>query len=75
MLDREIQIMADLRLFLHDSYKVIRNLLRIAVQNADPADPADLTELLQKDVKGFFPVQVFSVQGGFLGHQDQFLYP
>ena len=41
MLDRQIQVMADLRLFLYDPDQFIRNLLRVAIQNADPPKPCN----------------------------------
>ena len=42
MLDREIQIMADLLLLFHGLDQFIVNFLRIAVKHADPADSFDL---------------------------------
>ena len=43
MLDWKIQIVTDLRLFLHGLDQFIVDLLRVAVLHTDPADAFDLT--------------------------------
>ena len=47
MLDRQIQIVTDLRLFFHYPDQFIGDLFRITVQYPDPAQSADLTKFPQ----------------------------
>ena len=44
MLDRKIQIMADLRLFLHHLNQIRIDFFRITVQQTDPLDTINLTK-------------------------------
>ena len=74
MLDGKIQIMADLFLLRHDRDQIFRDLFRVAVQNADPADAADPAKLPEQCRKLLFPVQVHTVDSGLLRHKDQLLH-
>ena len=73
MLDRKVKIIADLLFFFHDLDQLIVDLLRITVENTDPADSFDLTELLKQDVECFFAVEICTVNGGLLSYKDQLL--
>ena len=75
MLDRQIQVMADLRLLLHGLNQFRINLLGITVQDPDPAQPRNPAQLPKEQVQRFFPVKIPSVHRGFLRYQDQFFYP
>ena len=74
MLDRQIQIIADLLFFLHHLDQIVVDFFRIAVKDPDPADPVNPAKLLQKTVQGLLSIKIFSIQCGFLGHQDQLFY-
>ena len=73
MLDRKVKIITDLLFFFHDLDQLIVDLLRITVENTDPADSFDLAEFLKQDVECFFAVEVCTVNGGLLCNKDQFL--
>ena len=71
MLDRNIQIVADL-FFLTDSLnELIGDLLRIAVLNPDPVDARDLSQLMKQLGSIFFPYKSTPYRVGLLRYQDQ----
>ena len=74
MLDRNVQIMADLFLIADRLDQLIVDLLRITVENTDPADSFDLTEFLKENVKRFFAIEIFAIYGCFLCYQDQLFH-
>ena len=61
MLDWQIQIMADLLLFLHDLDQVLINLFRIAVEKPYPSDTADPAQFPKKPVQGLFSIEILSI--------------
>ena len=74
VLDRKVQVMTDFFLFFHNLDELRINLLGIAVENPDPADAFDLTELLEKLMKALLAVEILSVKSGLLCYQNQLLH-
>ena len=66
--------MTDFFLFFHNLDELRINLLGIAVENPDPADAFDLTELLKKLMKALLAVEILSVKSGLLCYQNQLLH-
>ena len=66
--------MAYLLFLLHDLNQFFRNLLRIAVQNADPADTADFAEPAQKLRKFFLSIEILPIKRRLLCYQDDLLH-
>ena len=75
VLNRHVQIMQHLGLCCNRVDQLVRDLLRIAVQQPDPADPVDGSEAAQQRRKPLLPIKIRSVKRCLLCNQDQFLHP
>ena len=64
--------MADFRLCGDHVHQLLRDFLRVAVQYPDPAQPLYGSQRLQQPGQAFFPVEIHAVEGGLLGHENQF---
>ena len=71
MLDGNVQIMTDLRISRDGLHQCLINLLRVAVEDADPLQSLQGRQFIQKLRQRLVSVEVCPVQCGFLGHQDQ----
>ena len=74
-LDRNIQVMTDLRLPLHHIDQLLCDLLRITVHDPDPDKPFYFTKPVKKLRQFFFSVQIHSIQSRFLCNKNQFFDP
>ena len=70
MLNRNIEIMADLFLLFDYLNQFLRNLLRITVQKSYPLYAFYLTEFYEKLWKLLLTIQINSVQRSLLCHKD-----
>ena len=75
MLDRQVEITADLFLRADRLDELRIDLLRIAVENADPVQLFDLTELTKKQVQRLLPVEIETVERRLLRDQNKFGHP
>ena len=75
MLDRDIQIVADLLLAVNRLNQLIGNLLRVTVLNPYPINSRNPRQTLQKLGHGFLSIQIHAIESSFLGYQNQLLHP
>ena len=74
MLNRKIQIVTNLGLFFDYLNQIVINFLRITVENPDPSDSTNLTEITKQLIKTLLSIKILSVQCRLLCHQDQFFH-
>ena len=72
VLDRQVEITADLFLRADRLDELRINLLRVTVENADPVQLLDLTELFEKFMQRFMSVEVKSIECRLLRDQNEF---
>ena len=73
MLDRDVEVVYDLRVIADRPDQLLRDLLRIAVQDTDPLETLDLRKPVQQLRKALLSIEIDTVEGRLLGHQDQLL--
>ena len=74
VLQRDVDVGADLRVVGHQAEHILRKAGGIAVVEPDPFDAVDLRELLQQAGQAAFSVAVEPVVGRVLGDDDEFLH-
>ncbi len=66
--------MTDLLLLLHHLDQPVIYLLRITIEDPNPAKPADSAQFLKKPVQRLLAIEILPIQCRLLGYQNQFLH-
>ena len=73
MLQRDVEMLANLGVDSHLLEHVIRKICRIRIMNADPFDAGDVRQAAYKLCQTPLFVEIYTVVGGILGNEHQLL--